>query len=157
MSTEPGPVVDHRALGAALFNATWTWLETADRSPAQDDLMVHGAHASAYHWRQVGTPKNFARSEWLLARVYAVLNRAEPATQHARRCLELCTTHGIGEFDLAFAYEALARAAAVDGDHVAARTWVGHARAAADVITDPEDRDLLLADLATVPVDPAPR
>ena len=58
-----------------------------DRGPdrGQDDEMVDTAHASAWHWRQVGNAANAARGHWLLARVYAVLGRGEPAVHHARR------------------------------------------------------------------------
>jgi hypothetical protein len=40
----------HRALGAALFNTTWELIGKQDRSAADDDLLVHTAHASCYHW-----------------------------------------------------------------------------------------------------------
>src|SRR5690606_16440823 len=103
----------HRRLAAELFNRVWSLLEQPDRDQAADDTMLHAAHASRFHWGEVGTPVNLARGEWQISRVYAVLGRAEPALHHARRCLEICEAHGIGDFDLAFAYEALARASAV--------------------------------------------
>jgi hypothetical protein len=53
---------------------------------------------------------------WLISQVYAVLGRAGPAQHDARPVLDLCQEHGIGGFDLAFAYEALARAHAAAGD-----------------------------------------
>jgi hypothetical protein len=109
------------------------------------------AHASRHHWEQVGTPANLARGEWLCSRVYAVLGRGEPALHHARRVLELCEEHGIGDWDLAFAHEALARAHAVAGDRTACEQELARARAAAEDITDPEDRELLDADLRTIP------
>lgn len=146
------PSIDHRALGIELFNRTWTLLDKPDRSQADDDAMLHMAHASAHHWRSEGsgaTAHNLARSEWQVSRVYSVLGRAEPAGYHARRCLETCQANGIGDWDLGFAYEAMARAAAVSGDLGAARHWVELARQVA-VAEDP-DRELLLADLATVP------
>ena len=78
-----------RALAVGLFNYTWTLLENPDRTPEQDDEMLHAAHASRYHWGEVGEPANLSRGEWQVARVYCVLGRAEPALYHARRCLEL--------------------------------------------------------------------
>lgn len=150
MGTENLPATDHRALASALFNQAWTLMEKEDRSPADDDLLVHTAHASAYHWRQVGNAANFARSEWEISRVYTVLGRAEPAAQHARRCLEICQENGIGDWDLAFAYEALARAAAVAGDREATQEWGRQAYEAASDIKDDEDRELVLSDLATI-------
>jgi DNA-binding transcriptional MerR regulator len=136
---------------AGLFNGTWTLLEKPDRRPADDARMIHMAHASAYHWGEVGGPENWARGEWQCSRVYSVVERPEPALFHARRCLALCNEYGIGDFDLAFAYEALARACAVGSDHDEARRWAELARSAAADIADDEDRDLVLADLETLP------
>jgi DNA-binding transcriptional MerR regulator len=144
------PVPEERRLAADLFNGVWALMETEDRTRAQDDRMLHMAHASRYHWEQVGTPANLARGEWLCSRVYAVLGRAEPSLHHATRVLEICEEHGIGDWDLAFAHEALARAHAVAGDREATQAALARARAAADDIAGAEDRDLLLSDLATI-------
>jgi DNA-binding transcriptional MerR regulator len=144
------PLGDERKLAADLFNGVWALLETEDRTPAQDDRMLHMAHASRYHWEQVGGPENLARGEWQCSRVYAALRRPEPCLHHARRVLDLCEEHGIGDWDLAFAHEALARAHAVGGDTAAARASLADARAAAENIADPEDRALLESDLATI-------
>jgi DNA-binding transcriptional MerR regulator len=141
----------HRRLGADLFNDTWRLMELEDRSPADEVLMIHQAHASAYHWLQVGTPSNVARSHWLCSRVYCVAGRAEPALFHARLVLSTCQDNGIGDWDLAFAYEALARAYAVAGDRDEARRHADQARLAAGDITTDEDRELLLSDLETIP------
>ncbi len=83
--------------------------------------------------------------------MYAVLGRGEPALHHARRGLEICRQYGIGDFDLAFAYESLARAHAVAGDTDQARDWADQAREAAADIRDDDDRQLLLSDVATIP------
>lgn len=139
---------DERALAVALFNGTWDLLEMQDRARADDDRMLHMAHASRHHWGNVGTAANLARGEWLCSRVYAVLGRAEPAMAHARRVLELCEENGLADFDLAFAYEALARAASVAGDAAAARAYVEQAQAVP--IAEQEERDQLAGDLATI-------
>lgn len=151
-----GTVTDERLLAAQLFNETWRLMEQENRSVLDDDRMIHTAHASRYHWGQAptATPANLARGEWQISRVYAVLNRAEPALHHARRVLELCEDNKIGNFDLAFAYEAIARAYAVAGDEQQARAYTDEALAAAEEITEDEDRELLLADLATIPNQP---
>ncbi len=142
----------HRQLGMDLFNHVWTLLETPDRTPDEIDTMIHAADASRHHWRFAadGGPENAARGEWQCSRVYAVLERAEPARWHARRCLEICEANAIGDWDLAFAYEALARASRVGGDGPATERWLAAARAAVDDIADPEDREHLLGDLATI-------
>jgi DNA-binding transcriptional MerR regulator len=151
-----GTIADERMLAAQLFNQTWRLLEQENRTRADDDRMIHMAHASRYHWGQVptATPANIARGEWQVSRVYAVLGRAEPARHHAQRVLDVCLENGIGDWDLGFAYEALARAAALVPDPDSARGFTDKALAAAADITEDEDRDLLLADLETIPGQP---
>jgi len=78
-----------RRLAADCFNKTWTLMEKQDRTREEDDEMLHCAHASAYHWGQVGTAANRARGEWQCSRVHTVLGHPEPALHHARRCLEI--------------------------------------------------------------------
>jgi DNA-binding transcriptional MerR regulator len=141
----------NRAAGVALFNYVWTLLENEGRTEDQDVEMVHAAHASAYHWMQVGTPANRVRSEWQCSRVYAVLGRGEPALWHARKAQVICEGAGIGDWDLGFVYEALARAHAVGGDLQESARWLEQARNAAAEIAEDGDRELLLADLETVP------
>jgi DNA-binding transcriptional MerR regulator len=132
--TEERPPADERELhqhwGKTLFNDVWRLMEKEDRTPEEDAQMIHQAHASAYHWLQVGTPANFARSHWQCSRVYCVLGRGEPALYHARFVLDICQKNGIGDWDLAFAYEALARAHAVAGDPEEASRWLEQARLA---------------------------
>lgn len=151
-----GTVTDERLLAAQLFNETWRLMEQENRSVMDDDRMIHTAHASRYHWGQAptATPAHLARGEWQISRVYAVLQRAEPALHHAHRVLAICEEHKIGDWDLGFAYEAVARAYAVAGDVEQARAYTDRALAAAAEITEGEDRGLLLADLETIPGQP---
>src|SRR6185295_8912421 len=53
--------VDERRVAVGLFNHVWTLMENPDRTPEQTDEMIHGAHASRYHWGNVGEPANRAR------------------------------------------------------------------------------------------------
>jgi hypothetical protein len=127
-------------------------MQNEARTAAEDDELVHCAHASAYHWLQVGTAANRARSEWQCSRVYTVLHRSEPALHHAQRCLAICEAapEALEEWDLPFAYEALARAHAVAGSSEDARRYLELARSGAESIADAEDREHLEADLATI-------
>ena len=151
-----GSVTDQRLLAAQLFNETWRLMERAGRTRQDDDRMIHTAHASRYHWGQVpaAAPANLARGEWQISRVYTLLGRPEPALHHARRVLDLCQENGIGDWDLAFAFEALARANAVAGDAGRAREYTDQALAAAEGIAEDRERELVLADLETIPGQP---
>lgn len=140
----------HRKTAVDLFNGVWRLLEKKRRTPEDDARMIHAAHASAHHWSVVGTPQNLAIGEWQISRVYAVLRRPDAATYHARQCLSLCRRHGIGDFPLAFAYEALARASAVAGRRRDRDRYLQLARDAGEKIREADDRALLFSDLATV-------
>ena len=145
----------HRRLGVALFNHTWTLLERPDRSAAEIDEMIHSAHASRFHWSRADGAQaiNLGRGEWQCSRVYAVLGRGEPALWHARRCLAYAQAadSGAEDWDLASAYEALARASSVAGDPGGAADWKAEAIAALDDIADKDDREVVENDIATLP------
>ena len=152
--SEKEPVISaeqHRQLGTDLFNYTWTLIDKQDRTAEDDDEMIRVAHASAYHWRQVGQPLNFARSDWLLSRVYALLGRPEAAIYHGRRSLDICLAEKIGDFDLAFAYEALARANAISGRPDQAQAYLAQAREAGQQIEEEDDRQYFFAELDSIP------
>lgn len=141
----------HRKLGIDVYNYTWTLLDKPQRTREEIDTMIHAAHASRFHWEMSGCePVNLARGEWQVSRAYAVAGRFEPAHFHAQRCLDLCLENGIGDFDLAFAYEALARASAVGLQASEHAKYLALAQQAAEQIADPEDKKLLLHDLETI-------
>jgi hypothetical protein len=141
----------HRKIGKDLFNYTWSLLDRKVRSPAEDDEMLHAAHAARYHWGEAGTPLNLSIGEWQVSRVYATLGRAEPATYHGRRSLEIARRARLSAFYLAYGYEALARAAAVAGKRPARNRYLREARRIGARVRDRDDRRMLLEDLATIP------
>jgi DNA-binding transcriptional MerR regulator len=151
LMAEPETIdVDHRQLGVDLFNYTWTFLEKESRTRDEEEEMLYATHASAYHWLHAdgAGPQNRARGEWQISRVYAVLGRGEAAVHHGQRCLDLCLENGIGDWDLAFAYEALARGHKVAGNEDEFRRNLRLAREAGTKIADAEDRELLEKDVA---------
>jgi hypothetical protein len=142
-----------RRLAVDLFNHAWTLLRLPERTPEQDDELIHAAHASRHHWGEVGTAANLARGEWQCSRVYVTLGRGEPAVHHAERCLAYCegSADELEEWDLPFAYEALARAHGVAGNAEEAERFAERARELTVQVEDAEDRELLEADLAPLP------
>jgi hypothetical protein len=146
---------EHRRLGVELYNGTWALIEREDRTQDSDDEMLHRAHASAYHWLQgPHTAANRARSHWLCSRVHVLAGQPEGALHHARRCLALVEGNDeeMEDFDLAAAYEALARAHAAAGEEDEARRYLELARAETARIADPKDRQHIEADLASFPL-----
>ncbi|MCF7796643.1 MAG: hypothetical protein K9N11_03200 [Lentisphaeria bacterium] len=150
MATENITADQHKALGITLFNQTWDLIEKPDRTPDEEADMIHMAHASAYHWRQVGTPLNFARSEWQISHVYGILERGEPAIYHAARCLKLCQDNQIVDFDLAYAYEAVARAHWLLGSTKDAQHFLKQAEEAGSSIAKEGDKKQFISDLTNL-------
>jgi DNA-binding transcriptional MerR regulator len=146
------PAEQQRQLAADLFNLVWELLERPGRSVEEDDRMLHAAHASRYHWGQVGQPMQFAIGEWQCARVYSVLGRAEPALHHARRCAEIAAANDVPRWLVASSHEGLARANAVAGDQDEARRQRDLAHTALRGVADPEEREVVEADLAGIPL-----
>jgi hypothetical protein len=140
----------HRQWAVQLFNRVWELMDMEKRDQEDTDEMIHAVHASRYHWGMVGAPVNLARGEWQISRVYSVLQRPEPALYHARRCLEICLENKIGDFDLAFAYEALARASMVAGNPTEKTKYLELAHHVAAAVTEEDDRQILLNDLGTI-------
>ena len=140
-----------RRMASELFNLTWDYLGRPSRTPADDDAMIHAAHASRWHWGKAGGPEQWAIGDWLCSRVYAVLGRGDQSLYHAQRCLAVCEEFDIGSFVPASAHEALARAHAVRGDMDAARAERNLAYGAA-IDLDDDDRGVIEGDLATLPL-----
>ncbi len=140
----------HRKTAVNLFNEVWDLMEKPDRTSEEDFQMIHKAHSSRFHWGEIGEPVNFSRGEWQISRVYAVLRRAEPCLVHAQRNLEIVLEHEIKDFDLAFAYEALARAYSLSGDAVAKEKYLNLSKEASTLINKDADRNVVLKDLETI-------
>ena len=131
-----------RQLGVDLFNGTWRLIESRE----DDDLMLYMAHASAYHWAVAPEclPENRARGEWLVSRVSccAVCRTLPAATPGAAFA---GAENDLADWDLAYAYEALARASKLAGDDATAAAYLEQARAVP--IADADDREHVDEDL----------
>jgi hypothetical protein len=107
----------HHYKGRQLNNQTWDLLGEIDRNDDDDERMVYFAKASLYHWRKSPQfkPINEQRGQWMLAHVFAVLNRGDEALVHAETCMDITMNESLKGFDLAYAYECKARAYAALG------------------------------------------
>lgn len=144
----------HRKLGIELFNLTWDLMEKPERTQAETDRMINAAHASRYHWEIAGEPVNLARGEWQISRVYSVVGRAEPCLYHAERCLRITLENELVDFDLAFAYEAMARACHLSGVALETARYFTLAQEAGEKIKGKEDREYFFRELNTIEVEP---
>ena len=139
----------HRHFAAKLHGQVWALLEKTGRTRAEEEIMLHSAHASCCHWLQVGTGVHHQRGEWMIARVYSDLGLAEAALRHANRCRELTREHAglMEDFDRAYALEAVARANAVAGNRAVALELLELAEAAGQAIADDQSKQFFIGDM----------
>lgn len=142
---------EHRHMAGNLFNAAWELLDLESRTPAQEQEMLAAALGSRYHWGRVGMPRHLAIGDWQVSRVFAVIGDSANARRFADSSLAACTEHGLDAFVTGYAHEALARAAALDGDRQQRDRHLAAARDLSEEIADAAERDLLLKDLESVP------
>lgn len=107
---------NHKKLAIETFNITWDYIDKENRTSEDDLEMIHLAHASRYHWGFAGNELNKARGEWQISRVYSLLSLGESALFHANASLKIVKENNYGDFDLVFAYEAMAFAFKVLGN-----------------------------------------
>jgi len=134
----------NRQIAVYCFNETWTLMDKKNRSIEDNFTMLHLAHSSCYHWSLCGTALEISRGEWQISRVNAVLGYGEAALRHAQRCLDLCLENHIGDWDLAFAYEALARSYLTLKDYKSMNQFKLKALKASESIKDKDDLDYTL-------------
>ncbi len=151
MSDEP--ILDpetQRRVAVRLYNRTWDLHDVGDeRTDAQTHEMIDAAHASNWHWAQIGGLEQAVVGEWMISRVYASAGYGEAAVRHAQRAFTLLHSgDGLPDWLEASVQEGLARAHLADGDRDAAEFAAHAATDALEKASDPEDRELIAGQLA---------
>ncbi|HUG18302.1 MAG TPA: hypothetical protein VMM56_04955 [Planctomycetaceae bacterium] len=140
----------HKYFAPRLNVECWSLIDQASRTEDENRRMLMTAFASCYHWLHAGNDVNQQRGEWLIAKVYAVLEDGPNCLKHARHCMAWTgkIEAGLNDFDRAYACEMLARGHALCGQIEQARDLKTEAQRLGDQIEDGEDRKIFLADLA---------
>jgi hypothetical protein len=142
----------HKYFSAECFNRTWDFIDKPNRTTSEADLMLHLAMASLWHWtqREDCTPTNLSIGYWQVSRVYALLRQADNARHYGELCLKASQEEGVLPYYSGAAYEALARAELVAGNQEQMEKHLVLAHQVAASLTDPEEKKMLLTDLATI-------
>lgn len=145
----------HKYYAANCFNQAWDLIDKAERTPEEEEQMIRLAHASFYHWTQRPDYSSTSASigYWQASRIYAILGQADNAARYGQLCLGVSQDESVEPFFLGYAYEALARAAAVSGNQQEMETYLEKARLAAAEVKKAQDRQALLDDLQSIQVD----
>jgi hypothetical protein len=141
-----------KRLASQANNRAWTLAEMLQRSPEEDEEMLHAAHAAMYFWKIVGGPSNHAHAAQLLAHVYALLEQPGPAAQYLSKSLPHFRQRDTAPWELAFAHAVAAHVAAAKGDAAGHAEHYLQAKAAAERMTDAETREMFAATLRVIPV-----
>ena len=131
----------HKKLAIDAFNKTWDYIDNNERTKEETLEMIHLAHASRYHWGFAGTEIHKARGEWQISRVYSVANLGESALLHANAYLDICLKNNFKDWDITFAYEAVAYAYKVLGNKKLMNEFKNKGLNTLDQIKEKEDRD----------------
>ncbi len=135
----------HKWFAVETNNATWDLLEKTDRTAEDDRELLHVAHASALHWKKAGgNAANTARAACMVANAHAALGDGHAAIRHANHCVAVTEANPdlLEDWDLAFAYDALARAHGAAGDSDKAADLKAKARELGDLIAVPGDKSV---------------
>ncbi|HEV7865041.1 MAG TPA: hypothetical protein VGR20_20255 [Acidimicrobiia bacterium] len=158
--TDDAPVVEegdeeaarwHRRFAVDLFNRSWDLLEQPHRSTDEDAEMLAAAFGSAWHWQQVGTAENRALGDHQISKVASHVGQPALALHYARRALEAIEIGHFGDWQVAAAYEGMARACAAAGDIPGRDYWVQRCSVALGAVPDAGDRSVVAEQLLNLP------
>lgn len=137
----------HKYYAIELNTLAWKLLEKQTKNEDEKYRAINAAHASLYHWSEIGEPVNLQRGEWLISHVYAEFGYVELAKFHADKCFELTQKHDLKDFDLAYGYEALARVFGLMGEKEKFEEYYEKANEASNQIENEDDKKYFLEDL----------
>ena len=133
---------DYKKIAIDSFNGVWDLLDKENRTKEDELKMIELAHKSLHYWIQAGgTMLNIVRGEWMISHVYSVLKNGEAALYHAKTCYEETLDNEIKDFDLVFAYEAMASAYKVLGETELKDKYLEEGYQALDQVEKDNDRD----------------
>jgi hypothetical protein len=141
-----------RRLAIECNNRAWRLAETEGRTAAEDEEMLHCAHAAALHWSRVGTELHQARALMLLALVHALRGRGESAMDYATQSFAYVASHDSPPWEVAFAHAVFANAAAAARKRELHRKHYDIAKALGASLPDEEERAIFDATFRGVPV-----
>ena len=132
-------------------NAAWD-LSTQPMDPVRVAELLDAAHASAWHWKSVGTELNRMRAAMLLAQAHALAGHGATALAYAREMRDYFLARpDTPDWELAFTHAVHAHAAHAAGEHGEHRASHAAAAAAVEGIANPKERAIVEKTFRLVP------
>lgn len=140
----------HKRFAVDCNNRAWA-LSVQTRSAAEDREMLDAAHASAWHWAQIGSELNRMRATMLVAEAHAALGMGESALALAEPTRAYFLGRDTPDWEIACAHAVYAHAAHAAGRAAEHREAHALANAALAAIGDEEDRKVIARTFDRVP------
>ena len=137
---------NHHYMAIEMNNQTWSLLDKKDRNEQDDIRMINYAKASLYHWKKSDKYSivNEQRGKWLISHVYAILGKSDEALSCAKETLKITKDNNLKDFDLAYAYESMARAYSISDNQNKSKKWCKKAKNTGDLIEGEKDKEYFL-------------
>ena len=141
----------HREVAVATYNRCWELLEQTRRTSDDDVEFLTSSFVSRYHWTFGGGRVQTICADWMISRAAAALGEGGLAVSYALRANTQAQAPGTDDWLVASTAEGLARAYAAAGEPERRDEWRTVAQRLVLAIAGDEDRELIAAQLATVP------
>jgi hypothetical protein len=141
----------HHEVAGATCNRCRELLELTRRTPDDDVELLTSAFVSRYHSVFVGGRVQTICADWMVSRAAAALDEGGLAVSYALRANSRAQAPDTDDWLVASTAEGLARAYAAAGEQERRDEWCTVAQRLVLAIADDEDRELIAAQLATVP------
>jgi nicotinamide mononucleotide (NMN) deamidase PncC len=149
--SQADPAAWQRFFAMQANNSAWD-LSTQPPGPDRTAALLDAAHASAWHWRAVGTELNRMRAAMLLAEAHALAGHGATALAYAREM----RAYFVGrpdtpDWEIAFTHAVHAHAARAAGEQGEHRASYALAADAINAIANPKDREIVEQTFRQVP------
>ena len=139
---------DLRQKAVNAFNKVWDLIDKDFQTKEDKQQMIYLAKASKDLWIKAGgTNLNIARGDWMISHVYSILGKGQEALLSAENCLRVTLANNIDDFDLVFAYEAMAYAYKVLDDKTKFHIHLTIAYSHVDQVKSKEDKEYCTSQL----------
>ena len=150
-SSEPADLERwHKRFASECNNRAWA-LSVQARSAAEDREMLDAAHASAWHWAQVGSELNRMRATMLVAEVHALLGLGASSFALAETMRDYFVSRETADWEIACAHAVHAHAAHAAGRVAEHRAAYARAAEALASIDGEEDRKIIARTFDQIP------
>jgi hypothetical protein len=141
----------HREVAVATYNRCWELLEQTRRTSDDDVELLTSSFVSRYHWMFGGGRVQTICADWMISRAAAALGEEGLAVSYALRANSQAQAPDTDDWLIASTAEGLARAYAATGEQERRDEWYVTSQRLVLAIADDDDRELIAAQLASVP------